>query len=191
MKDSEIASYYSALLREHGPTHRAGDHGSEANLVRRHRVLLEIAPSVISHSLSLLDVGCGTGDLVRWVGAKYEGWDVVPELVEAAKIKWEREKEFIVRDVMAYDGDEQWDYVVASGLFQFRDDEYLARAVSRMWSLCRIGVAFNFLTKADGTPGETAHAPEAIAHACRLTITPKLVLRTDYLPNEATVYLYR
>lgn len=142
--------------------------------------------------VTVLDVGCGLGALSSFLPSsrKYEGWDLSKTLIEAARQYWPWPTTFRQRDLYLSTEQSVFDYVVASGLFQFADDARLRAGVRRMWELCRKGVAFNFLTKSDGTPDETAHGPIGILAFC-MSLTPKVVLRTDYLPNDATCYLYR
>jgi hypothetical protein len=102
---------------------------------------------------------------------------------------WQRGT-FELRDLIASTEIDAFDWVLASGLFQFRPRHYLAAAVTIMLQICRQAVAFNFLTKTDGTRDEYAHDPTEVARICR-GIAPRVVLRTDYLPNDATVYLYK
>jgi SAM-dependent methyltransferase len=185
---TEIANYYASRLAETGTGWGAADCGSweshENRLMALSFVSLGRGPGTV------LDVGCGVGDLLgRQMPGRYTGWDISGALIGAARGNWPG-ADFHVRDLYASTEERAFDYVVASGLFQFADPLRLRVGVERMWALCRKAVAFNFLTRADDTPGEHWHDPLAVLAFCR-TLTPRVVLRMDYLPNDATVYLYR
>lgn len=190
--NTEIVEHYSRLFADYGSAWKAADCGSQATHNLRLRVLSGIFGHYIGAQppISVLDVGCGLGSLnadLPW-RTQYEGWDLSTVLVEAARECWS--SKFYVRDLYLSTETSAYDYVVASGLFQFADDARMRAGVRRMWELCRKGVAFNFLTKSDGTPDETAHGPIGTLAFC-MSLTPKVVLGTDYLPNDATIYLYR
>jgi hypothetical protein len=87
--------------------------------------------------------------------------------------------------------------VVASGVMSYRVSHmqaYVEKVLHRLYSWATIGVALNFLSGA--TP-----ASERVkqfmyydpAHVLELAfkLTPNVVLRHDYLPNDFTLYLYR
>lgn len=135
----------------------------------------------------MLDVGCGRGAFADycWSGL-YEGWDIASDLLPPSDSR----RNYLVRDLYDSTETDAFDYVVASGLFQFSDINMVVVGVRRMWELCRKAVAFNFITSTDGTPGEECHSPFALAAYCSI-LTPKIVLRMDYLPNDAMVYLYK
>ena len=104
---------------------------------------------------SISDVGCGVGDLLAflrtsgWRTARYDGFDIVPEMIDAARRKQRgRGGRFQVRDVLTEGFPRRYDYVVASGIFNLRvvrHDRFLRRMVEAMYGACLRGVAFNVL----------------------------------------------
>lgn len=186
MTDAQIIAYYAGLLAKYGQSYRAGDYGSAESQTARLTVLAETLDDE-TRPLTVLDVGCGTGDFRAYVpkGIAYTGWDFSPTLIGAAAAT--PGGTLVIRDLMTSVETGAYDYVVASGLFQFRGLTYLKKAVTRMYALCRIGVAFNVLTKTS-VPQEIVQDPFTIARWCR-TIAPYLIVRADYRPNDATLYL--
>ena len=179
--------YYSKLLAEHGPTYRAVDAGSVETLQRRHRVLTSMIPDM--HS-SVLDIGCGLGHLIDYGygihPSGYYGIDILPEMIVAARLRrpgWR----FEVGDILH--AKEAWvaDYVVASGLFQFADWNFVNMAMGIMWALCRKGMAVNFLRHGD--PSEFVIPPWMLIEEG--LPTPWFTVRADYLPNDWTLYLWK
>ena len=100
-----------------------------------------------------------------------------------------------VLDLAAGGGDFASDFVVASGIFAFLgvDAPTLARRlIDAMFGLARRAVAFNSLSAwtGDRSEGEYYADPLETAAYCR-TLTPRLLVRTDYHPRDFTVALYR
>ena len=84
-----IREHYLPLLQRHGPTYQAVDWGSAQGQALRFRVLLEIGNVTAA---SLLDVGCGVGHLADYLKGidfrgNYVGFDLVPEMVQAAQAR--------------------------------------------------------------------------------------------------------
>lgn len=104
----------------------------------------------LSHS-TVLDVGCGTGDLYGYLEKKrlkkYVGVDIFDEAVEKARLKYPS-GHFEVGDFLELDL-ERFDYVFCSGALttHLMSDNYriLESWISKMWSLANAGVAFNLL----------------------------------------------
>jgi len=194
MTDLQIAAYYAAKLAEFGPTFRAGDYGSaESQQIRfealAEAILTDSAGKVIGVP-SVLDVGCGVGDLKGALPTitKYEGWDFSMPIIDAARQKWPTAI-FEPQSLLESTTTERADYVFASGLFQFRGLTWLKRAVTRMYELAKTTVAFNVLT-ATTAEFEIKHDALTVARFCK-TLTPRIVVRTDYLPNDAMVMLFK
>lgn len=192
-----IATFYDDLLAEHGHSPRAVDWGSRASQQARFHALVEIGD--LAHS-SVLDVGCGLADLLaylesRAIPATYTGYDIAPAMLEAARRRFP-DAELKRIDLLADPvHTPRFDFVLASGIFNLRTTDsyaYLEAMARRMYRVCRRGVAFNSLstmaTIAD--PDQFLADPMKVLDLC-LSITPRVVLRHDYLPHDFTVYLYK
>ena len=180
------SSYYKKLLAKHGHVPAAVDAGP--NHEKRLRALIAICPD---WTTSVLDVGCGIGLLLNYKMAYgkdwYTGIDVLPEMVDAAR-NIHPGYDFRMADIADPMTDMRADYVVASGLFQFGDEERVWALLQKMWSLCDVGMAANFLRAGD--KGECIMSPSAIMRMA-LSLTPYFSIRANYLPNDFTVYLYK
>jgi trans-aconitate methyltransferase len=115
-------------------------------------------------------------------------------MVEAAR---RRQPSLDVRllDILADDPGGPYDLVVANGIFYLLGDDApgrMQRLVSRLYHLSAKAVAFTSLsTWVDSmAPGEFHADPAATLAFCR-TLTPRVVLRHDYLPHDFAVFLYR
>lgn len=195
-KDNERnVRYYRELVRKHGVSFRAVDWGSRRSQQRRFEVLCAVGDL---DGKSVLDVGCGQGDLYEWLSSRgvrvrYTGIDITREMVEVARKRFPNGR-FRVADVLE-ESSRRYDYVLSSGIFGQRSDapfEFLKAAVQRMFALAKRAVAFNSLSgwAAEQEEGEFHADPLKVARFCH-AITPVLTLRHDYHPRDFTMYLYR
>jgi SAM-dependent methyltransferase len=195
--DQHTIRYFSRLVEQHGTDPRALDWGSRESQRLRFGVLAGIGPL---HGVSVLDVGCGMGDFFGWLTENglrvdYTGVDITPPMIEIARRRFP-DARFEVGNLM--DGAPvggPFDYVFASGLFYLRRTEardFLQWAVARMFSLCRKGVAFNSLTAwaPRQEEGEFFADPVDTLAFCR-SLTPRLLLRHDYHPQDFTLFLLK
>jgi SAM-dependent methyltransferase len=188
---------YRELVGQHGYDVKALGWGSRDSQAKRFAVLSEVGKL---NGSSVLDVGCGLGDLYAWMRRKrlrvrYTGVDITPEMVDKARARFP-ETQFRVCDlldrlqpVVAHD------YVLSSGIFTHRRAsafEFLEAMVRRMYDLSEKALAFNCLSMwAEAKERGEYHAdPLQVVSLCR-KVTPCVVLRHDYHPRDFTVYLYK
>jgi SAM-dependent methyltransferase len=207
---ARLTQLYRRSLDRHGPTARGQRWAGEASQRERFRLLAEIGPWT---RRSVADVGCGVGDFLGflrdggWRGRGYEGFDIVPEMIAAARRKQRgRGGRFEVREVLAEGFPRRYDYVVASGIFNLRieeHDRFLRRMVEAMYAACRRGVAFNVLQPVPRlTDREKAYdafysrsyfgvaPPELLALGAALGAWVELRF-SESLPGDTTVLLRR
>lgn len=179
---------YSNLLKQYGPTAKGMGWGSDASQLLRWKVLLE-AP--VGEYTSLLDVGCGAGDLCERIPShvEYTGVDEEPQMIHFASIRHPNRR-FICKDILLCD--EKADFVVSSGLFTFRREEFFEEAIRKMWRLCNKGMAFNSLSTWGRAPvnGEFRADPCKTFDFCH-TVAPYVTLRADYMRHDFTIYMLR
>jgi SAM-dependent methyltransferase len=162
--------------------------GSDQSQTLRWKVLLEVP---VGEYKSILDVGCGVGDLCDHIpeGVEYTGIDEEPEMIRFAQIR-HPSRSFICTDIL--DCQEKADLIVSSGLFTFRDETFMLAAIRKMWECCTKAVAFNSLStwgKA-AVNGEFSADPAKVFDFCH-TLAPYVVLRCDYLGHDFSVYMMR
>jgi SAM-dependent methyltransferase len=152
---------------------------------------------------SVLDIGCGFGDLNKFllnksINYSYLGIDVVERLINEATQRYSRKDvEFKCGDFLSEDVG-QFDYAVGSGIFNFKLDSednytYIERVISKAFSICNAGAAFDFLSdKVDFIKYDyTFHsAPDKILAMC-YKYTRNIVLRNDYMPFEFSIFMFK
>jgi SAM-dependent methyltransferase len=187
-----------ALLR-HGHSPTALYWSSREIQELRFQVLLEIGVKTVA---SVLDVGCGFGDLYdylqrRGIETDYTGIDLSPELIDKARELYPS-AEFHSGDIFEFDPPAQsYDYVLLSGaLNEEMDDggDYARQVIRRMYQTCRKGLAFNLLDARDSSVAGRfdlqCFQPEEILNYCR-SLGGECSLRDDYLDNDFTLLIIR
>jgi SAM-dependent methyltransferase len=197
--ERKVLDFYAERWREYGYDTRSLGIGSRESQEVRFDVLAQIGDL---RNTSILDVGCGFGDLhsyleTRGIPVRYTGLDIQPAFIEEAHRRHPGD-EFFCADVERFEPKEPPDYVLISGTFnvKFREDQeaWVFRILRRLFERARRGLGINMLS----TYYDPGHfrddmfycEPEralAQAHA----ITRWVTLRHDYLPHDFTLYLYR
>lgn len=195
--DSErIAGYYDHLVDLYGHDPRACDASSAAGLEIRYGVLSQVCDL---NGLSVLEVGCGFGDLgvylrARNPGVRYSGIDLSARMIEEAR-RCHPDLEFRCGNVLDLGNEERFDVVLAQGIFYLLRDEAGARTqalISKMFSLATKASAFCAISAwAPRKSVDEYYVEPAEVLSWGRTLTPRLTLRHDYLPNDVALYLYR
>ncbi len=196
---TEVASYYSAKLAEHGETPRGVDWNGEESQVLRFAQLSKIIQQPSGFSVN--DLGCGYGALFEYLAVRnsdfsYNGCDVSADMVKAAQARFAdspnaRFEATSVPSQMA-------DYGVASGMFNVRlgrsDAEwrdYLEATLDVLDRTSSRGFAFNCLTSysdADKMRDYLYYAdPCALFDLCKRRYSRQVALLHDYGLYEFTI----
>jgi len=200
-----LKTYYQNLFQKFGATPKAVQHVSQASQYKRFEILTSVAPTFDS----LIDVGCGLGDLAGFLikkkfSGQYLGLDFVEGFIQFAKKKYKKNGNVKFRefDLKENEIPQAFDYVVLSGVFNNKTEEsepFMKNTIEKMFGACRKGVAFNAMsTYVDYCDSHLHYSnPLEIFDYCKRNLTRKVVLKHDYLvkentiPFEYTMFLYR
>lgn len=196
---SAMFAYFNNLSARYSPdtVERVG-WSSRSTQVTRFDILTNIGPL---QGRSILDVGCGVGDFYGYLKEKnievdYIGYDLIPENCRAATEKYGKEL-FFDKDILDTTERKQFDYVVASGIFFLPADNWedaVTAILKRMFDLCRIGIATNFLSSHSPRKVPTSFYvdPAIVINICS-QMTTVFNLRHDYAAkrNDFTMFAYR
>jgi len=169
---------------------------SDENQAIRFEILSQIGDM---SGLSVLDLGCGHGDLRGFLGEKYPnlryaGIDQMEEFLDVAT-----ERYGSLPDTTFYLGDcwsaklPHMDYILASGLLAYRNSQtnFIYRMIDRLFVSCRLGLGFNLLKNVHDPEGILVnYNPKEILDYCR-QLTPKVVLREGYAKDDFTIFMYQ
>ena len=189
-----IRNHYESRISPGRENYDILDWSSPAAQQVRFQVL---AANVELEGRTLLDVGCGLGDLWAFlkgqgIDVEYTGVDISERLLALAQ-KLHPGGRFCCADVFAANpfGTERFDAVFCSGTFNLylgNNREFLPMALSRLFELSREFVVFNLL-HSRARPKyrhcayyDPAEVMEIVGkHSCHAK------LLDDYLPNDFTV----
>jgi SAM-dependent methyltransferase len=150
---------------------------------------------------SVLDVGCGFGDLLPYLkekgfGGAYTGIDFVPELIEVGRQAYP-DARLEVADFSTFKPDEFFDLVLASGIFNasLSDEDqraYIENTLKKMWTHARVAASADFLSGyVDFRRADLNYtSPEAV-FAFAKSLTRRVALLHDYMPFEFALYLFK
>lgn len=148
----DINRYYSKKIKQHGATPQGVDWNSKESQEIRFAQLCKLIGT--DNWFTILDYGCGYGAmfpflLERFKNFAYTGYDLSLEMIQTAQSLY-GDSALWVQNI---DQNNQYDYVIASGIFNVRlshsDEEwseYIKDTLNEMNKLSLKGMAFNMLT---------------------------------------------
>lgn len=196
--DDDNIALYSSLLREHGNCFKSLNWGSKTSQELRFKILSEIG---LKPEDSVLDVGCGLGDLYHWFNSKgfsieYSGIDITADMIKFASERFP--------DISFIEGSgcnlfvkqkKNFDFVLASGIFTHRQKkplEFFQDTIKDMYKISNKGIAFNCLSSwHDNKESNEFYADPAETLSFCQSLSNRIVLRHDYHQGDFTMYLYK
>jgi trans-aconitate methyltransferase len=195
-KDNErLQKFYKEALAIFGDhdarsVHWSGEEGQRTRFL----VLSQVAN--LNHQ-SVLDVGCGLGDLYKFfidqkIDVDYTGIDIIPDFIARTKERFP-DGHFECKDITAVT--KTYDVVLASGALSFKvtdSQAYNFSVIKKMYDVAKTAVAFNMLNRATHVDDDVyaTYNPTEVATFCK-TFCPRVEIITDYLPQDFTIYLYK
>lgn len=193
---STSAGDYKKSLAEHGES-------PKALLWRNYKIAAvrykELVTDVPIEGRSILDAGCGMGDLLPFLYAKstdfrYLGVDINKGFIEIAKKRYEGH-EFKVADPIN-DKIGQYDVVISSGVLSGNVEGWLEKrkkAIANLFGQANEVLAFNMsggLTNIPNTPLNVFASLEEIQAFCA-TLTTRLIMRNHYSTKGFTIVMFK
>lgn len=197
-----VAAYYSSKLALHGATPQGVDWNGQQSHDLRHRQFLRLLDDA---DASVLDLGCGFGDFLRFLrmqghGGPFIGYDVAPNMIaEALRLHGEADDRQWRVGAMPV---ERADFAVASGIFNVKGDvpvetwvRYVHDTIDVLAQAGRRGFAFNVLSLSSDPERRVAHLYYADAaemlSCCLRRYGRSVALLQDYGLYEFTVIVRR
>lgn len=205
MKSTDVNEYinrYETRLKEYGYSPATLGWGKGGRQEIRFQIL---AQTILENKYStVLDVGCGFGDLFRflkkhqWHGT-YTGIDIVPGLLKTAKEIDPQINvfEFDITSDLSFPNNENFDYVVASGVFNAKliesnNEEHIKLALNRMYSISKVAICVDFMsTYVDYQNPAAYHTDPLWLLSVIKGISKRVTLRHDYMPFEFAIIVYK
>jgi len=194
-KDKKLLlDYYEGLYLQYGPNFRGSGWPNQDDQLKRFQILTEIGDL---NGSSILDVGCGFGDLYPFLLARfhdfvYTGIDISEIIINAARKKFP-DVDFRVHDLLEDDLGRSYDYVLLSGTFNPKLNDnwsFIKMMLEKMFKISVYGTAFNmFSDEVDYMENDIHYQNRHQLREFCKTLTDKIVERDDYMKFEFTVYL--
>jgi SAM-dependent methyltransferase len=190
---------YRGLLRQYGAVPQALGWG----LCPRQEVRFSVLWEELRHhpAASVVDVGCGFGDLAGYLRARgwrghYRGIDLVPESVEIARARHPG-ADIRVLDLTAAGPQEPADFVYEAGIFNYRlpsgnEEAHAAAMLGAMFRTATRALVCDWLSSyVDFRLPEGCHWDPGVVLKMARSLTKRLRLCMDYIPYEFAVILYK
>ncbi|MBF0595497.1 MAG: class I SAM-dependent methyltransferase [Candidatus Omnitrophica bacterium] len=194
-RDETVRRYEERLLK-FGRSIKVMGWRNKAQQSLRFDVLAEVGRL---QGRTVLDVGCGFGDLYpfllkKGIRTQYTGYDLSPNLIKLAREAYPQ-AQFAVRDILANSGGKKFDYVLSSGVFNHRISnnlKFTQAMIERMFDLAKVGVAVNMMTSyVDYQDGHLYYYSPEQMFTFAQRLSRHVVVRQDYPLYEFTLYIYR
>ena len=194
---TDIQAYHLERLMDYGP-------GTPGALGWKHDENHEARLEVFSRlgdftGKSVLDVGCGHGDLhgvltKHTTNFSYVGIDQMQPFLDVAVARWGNSvnTEFILGD-FTEDKLPRADYVVASGALSYRCGQanYIFTMIDKLFRSSAIGLGFNLLSRVDFSEGILVAYDQALILAYCQSLSSQVELIPDSVGDDFTVFLYK
>lgn len=196
IEKATIIKYHRHRISEHEDgTVKSLGWREENSQLKRFQVIVD---SGDFNNCSVLDVGCGYGDLKKYMDRMfhnftYIGIDQMPEFITKAKVLYKDypDTHFISADFTTA-GLPHVDYVIASGAFGYRSSnpDFYFEMISKLYKASKKAFVFNMLDK-DHFPDHpllTGHNRKEIEAFCRAICKNSKVI-DGYLKDDFTVIM--
>lgn len=205
MKSKTIIKYQNSFIKyqksfaKHGVSHKALAWKSELAAARRYE---QIVTDLDFNDKTILDVGCGFGDIIPFIESKsnnfdYTGIDITSEFIAAAKQKFPKYN-FLNADYFGNPIKKKFDIVISSGALNsnFNNQyKYRESVIETLWGSAKEAVAFNM---AGANPQPKNKKTNRVYYVDSLkilkycfTLTSKIIFRHHYHPKDFSIVMYK
>jgi len=194
---------YNERLKQYGYDIKTlGWGGDKKRQFLRFQIALELANFTNKEIKSVLDVGCGFGDMGGdfmkkfYPNIKYKGVDINPILIKKGKEKYPF-LDIECLDILECNLNEKFDLVLENGIFNYRLEkenniEYISKMLKKMFELSNVGVSADFMSSfVDFKHPYAFHANEYEIIKIAKKLSKRIILRNDYLNFEYMIYILK
>jgi len=149
---------------------------------------------------TILDVGCGNGELYKFLNfigfrGDYTGYDINKMLLILAKKRFKNINVKLV-DILVDKQTDKFDFVLMSGLFNRnvgQDEKWIHEFIKKMFALCGEALSFNMISTHVNYQNKEMYYfdPAKMLTFCIKHLSPRVTLSHHNLPYNYTVTVYR
>lgn len=174
--------------------------GSKASQYKRFEIFEKLFLN--ENKFNLLDIGCGLCDFYKFLTDRkfyvdYTGLEINESFCKESKFRYP-DINIVMGDCKSIPSNIQWDYVVASGIYNLgksveEAEEAFLSDFSILYPNIQIGFAVNFLSSNSENKDNISiyHNPGRILTLIQSNISKNVVLFHHYLPNDFTILVYK
>jgi SAM-dependent methyltransferase len=193
----KINKYHEARIRTYGPkSSMALGWNTRKSQEQRFEVLSQIA-DLNNHSI--LDIGCGRGDLRAYLGERFSG--ITYTGIEQNEIFLDLAiKQYGHLPQTDFTGSNFWtdplppaDYILASGSLNYKNSDpgFVYKMIRKLYDSCAKAVGFNLLSSIGYPPLDLcAYPPQVILAFCQ-SISSHVEIRDGYQEGDYSVFMYK
>lgn len=191
----KLISHYNELFNQFGYSHKTIGWGKKRHFFR-YEILLS---NFDLKNSSLLDFGCGFGDLSDYLKSKslsidYNGIDINEKLINEG-IKQNPERNISFSDPLNHGLSRNYDYIISSGVHNTKISDNL-NFINKTFDLFNAhankGFSLNFLSNnCDYFEDNLYYSDPSEIIRIALNYSQKVLVRHDYMPYEFTVIVHK
>jgi len=190
---NHIIQHYNKLYSKYGYSHKSIGWGKKRHYLRYYILLSEFELD----NKSLLDFGCGFGDLYRYVienfyGIDYEGIDINQNLVKEG-IKQNPGIKLYCFDAINEGLKRKYDYIISSGVHNTKISnnwDFIVKTFELFNKNSVYGFAINFLSNnVDYKEDNLFYTDPGKILNLGLNFSNKVKIKHDYMPYEYTIFV--
>lgn len=192
----DLKEDYKKSLKEYGESPKALLWWDYRSMAIRFRELVKDVPL---DGKSVLDAGCGMGDLLPYLYAKstsfrYLGADINEGFIEIAKKRYEGHNFKVANPFKEKVG--EFDVVISSGVMNGNYDDWLERRkemIKALFDQAGQVLSFNMAGGLRPIPNDSLIAyadAQEIFDFCK-TLSPRVTLRAHYLQKDFTIVMFK
>ena len=155
---NNLKSYYQKKFKKHGPVLKGVGWSENKKSKKRYLTVIKLLDQIADKkkTYSLLDIGCGYGELIKYLPKKYKltyrGIDIVKDMIKYAKKKHNK-KMMTFQNIDFFKIKKKHDFIICNGVFTLKNnlsykkmDAYFFKSIRFFYKLCNIGFCFNIMS---------------------------------------------
>jgi len=202
----KLSKHYDNLFERYGDSVKSSQQSDKITRDKRLKILTQNLD--LNKKISILDFGCGTGYLLKYLLRKgfngsYTGIDISEKIINFAKYKNTYKKaKFIKINLLEKNLKKRFDYTLVNGTFNNNTNNnwlWIRKVLKKLDKITKKAIVFNNLSEyVDYKEKKLFYIkPEKVFNFCKLNISPYIVIKNDYqikkgiIPFEFTTFVIK